>query len=221
MKNNKFNRLKGGFTLVELLVVIGIIASLAALSTPAVTNALKTAARTTSVNNAKQIKTALDLFAMDFDGEYAGDTTVTSFTGGDASTAAGCFNLLIEAGTLSSADEGLFYTKELRTDVTSHIQGDGSGPLTAAENGYSYVKNLTNTSPGAAPIVSTRLADKSGTFYTAVWEHRGIVARVNGAVEAMRLQGAKGSNAQIQESVNGAQASIFKWATDAGGTIVQ
>ena len=221
MKNNKFNRLKGGFTLVELLVVIGIIAALAAFSTPAIFNAQKTAARTTSINNIKNIKTALDIFAMDFDGEFVSDTTASSFTTGTANTSEGCFTILIESGALSAADEAIFYTKELRNDVTSHVVGDGNGTLTANENAYSYVKNLTNTSPGAAPIVSTKLADTSGTFYTTTWDHRGIVARVNGQVKAFRLQGAPGNNAQIQESVGGTNANVFNWATDAGGIIVQ
>ena len=56
-----------GFTLVELLVVIAIIVALAALATPQIFKALKRAALAEALNNARQVKFALDGFAVDFD----------------------------------------------------------------------------------------------------------------------------------------------------------
>ena len=67
--------MRSGFTLVELLVVISIIVVLAGLATPAAMSALGRVERLKGINNAKQIKSGLDLFAQDFDSEYPSDDT--------------------------------------------------------------------------------------------------------------------------------------------------
>ena len=66
---------RSGFTLVELLVVIAIIVALAALATPQIFKALKRAALAEALNNVRQVKFALDDFALDFDGQYPNDDT--------------------------------------------------------------------------------------------------------------------------------------------------
>ena len=67
--------MRSGFTLVELLVVISIIVILAGLAVPTAMKALGKAEQVTGINNVKGIKSALDLFASDFDGEYPSDDT--------------------------------------------------------------------------------------------------------------------------------------------------
>ena len=66
---------RSGFTLVELLVVISIIVVLASLAVPTAARALAKAEAVTAINNVKNVKAALDLFAQDFDGEYPNDDT--------------------------------------------------------------------------------------------------------------------------------------------------
>jgi prepilin-type N-terminal cleavage/methylation domain-containing protein len=59
-----------GFTLIELLVVISIIAILAGFALPVFTSAQKRGRLTDSLNNAKQISTALKMYANDREGSY-------------------------------------------------------------------------------------------------------------------------------------------------------
>lgn len=58
------------FTLVELLVVIGVIAILMALLMPSLARAKAKANQTKCLNHLRQLDLALTMYAQDFDGEY-------------------------------------------------------------------------------------------------------------------------------------------------------
>lgn len=76
-------RASSGFTLVELLVVVGVIAILAALLLPALSNAREVAQRTVCANTLQQIGQANAMYQSDWNGFIAegSDTPVQGVLG--------------------------------------------------------------------------------------------------------------------------------------------
>lgn len=76
-----------GFTLIELLVVIAIIAILAAILFPVFAKAREKARQTACLNNMKQIGTALQMYAQDY------DEGIPTYSPRDGTAPAGPWNL--------------------------------------------------------------------------------------------------------------------------------
>jgi prepilin-type N-terminal cleavage/methylation domain-containing protein len=76
-------RRSGGFTLLELLVVMGIITILAGILLPVLIKAKEVARKTSCLNNLRQIGMSLDMFRQDLGRVPAGDgTNRYSYEGG-------------------------------------------------------------------------------------------------------------------------------------------
>ncbi|PTX99310.1 hypothetical protein DB345_02730 [Spartobacteria bacterium LR76] len=67
-----------GFTLAEILIVLGVVAALAALAIPALNRALSGAQKAQSVNNLRQIGGAIIAYATDNNGSLPGVNSATS-----------------------------------------------------------------------------------------------------------------------------------------------
>ena len=172
-------------------MVITIIVLLVGLSFPAFNAVQKRAALTKSSSNARQIRLALQELAVDFNGAFLNEAIATQVSGAattfaDASDA---FDILIDFAALANTSEDIFHTPELVISNAAHVLGNEDGNLTTNENGYSYIANLNNASNGRYAVVTTQQAT-SGTFYSDVWDHKAVIARVDNAVGVERIDGA-------------------------------
>lgn len=73
-------RRKKGFTLIELMIVIAIIAILAAVLVPNFMRAREASRLTACKSNLKNISTAVETYSNDWDGIYPGNTTIQDIT---------------------------------------------------------------------------------------------------------------------------------------------
>ena len=73
MKAMRINKDRRGFTLVEIMVVVAIVALLCAIVLPNLLRASARSQATTCINNLRQIDTAVNEFAI-FAGKHVGDT---------------------------------------------------------------------------------------------------------------------------------------------------
>src|SRR3712207_2699173 len=74
---NKLNKRRGGFTLVEIMIVVAIIALLAAIAVPGFLRARKRSQASKVLNDLRLIDSAVDQYAIE-NNKKAGDTVNTA-----------------------------------------------------------------------------------------------------------------------------------------------
>jgi len=190
MKMHK--RMHGGFTLVELLVVIVIIAALAGLAAPQIMKQRKKADSAEAVSNAKQIGLALFEFETGYGSfpDRSTAQTVQDNTGTSLSLAGSSandyFRQLIAAEIASS--EEIFYAKAAYSKKPDNVM-TSSKALDAGEVGFGYIMNqqsaLSSSGNPSRPVVAAPLAFpfQSARFDSDFYDSRAVVLRIDNSVQ--------------------------------------
>jgi prepilin-type N-terminal cleavage/methylation domain-containing protein len=189
--------MRGGFTLVELLVVIVIIAALAGLTAPMVIRQRKKADQTEAVSNARQIGLAM----FEFENEYASypDSStaeqVTNQTGSSlplSGTSSNDYFRQLIAGNYTQSEK-MFYAKipgvkKPDDDVTN------ANALAPGEVGYGYLMNGTSAFSASGnpsrPLVVTPLLNNAtnGTFDPDPFDGKAIVLKMDNSVTSINIR---------------------------------
>ena len=193
----KYTLMRRGFTLVELLVVIVIIAALAGLTAPMVIRQRKKADQTEAVSNARQIGLALFEFENEY-GSYPDPTTalaVTSATGSTLSIGGNLANDYFRqllAGNFTQSEK-IFYAKIANAKKPDDNIA-GAEALAQGEVGFGYLLK-GNTGFNAAgnpsrPLAVTPLFNNlaAGTFDPAPFDSKAIVLRMDNSVTSINIK---------------------------------
>jgi prepilin-type N-terminal cleavage/methylation domain-containing protein len=204
MKQNP--RIRRGFTLVELLVVIVIIAALAGLTAPMVIRQRKKADQTEAVNNAKQIGLAMFEFENEYgsypDGSLGGPTgPIAARAGGslDApttiTTSNDAFLQLIAAGIASS--EQMFFCKTSYSTIKpDNVASTTIETLKKGDVGFGYIMGTGNKAfsasgnPGrvllAAPLKYAG-SFTAGKFDANPYDSKAVVLKIDNSVTSLAI----------------------------------
>lgn len=191
MKTNPKTR--RGFTLVELLVVIVIIASLAGLTAPMVIRQRKKADQTEATSNARQIGLAM----FEFETEYgsfpdgATEALVLNEAGYTLGTTASndYFRQLLAADL--SQSEAMFFAKTKRSPRKPDGDIDGAEALKGGEVGFAYILNGTaGQSTAGNPsrvIAAAPLLLASDDFDPDPYDKKAVLLRVDNSVSSVPI----------------------------------
>lgn len=193
--NRKFRR---GFTLVELLVVIVIIAALAGLTAPMVIRQRKKADQTEATNNARQVGFAMLSFETEYGSYPDSDTAITveentqsgmNFSGTSSNA---YFRQLFAAGYTDS--EAIFYAKTPNSRKPDDVTVPVAKTLAAGEVGFGYLMDgdtgYSTAGKSSRPIVVTPLLDNqvTGQFDPDPFDGRAVVLRMDNSVAAIQIR---------------------------------
>jgi len=182
-------QLNKGFTLVELLVVISIIALLASVALPVMNSARLSAAVTTSTLQAGGIHKALMLYANDNEGAFP----VAENSSNDA------FRKMFPD---QLQEEKPFYVQNSAWHQSAGGKNDndiGTKPdfaqcLERGENHWAYMSGLNTTSTSNLPLLADGFTEQKGQYTDVqtkkggVWKgSKAIIVYVSGAAKAEPL----------------------------------
>jgi len=193
MKTNRHTR--RGFTLVELLVVIVIIAALAGLTAPMVIRQRKKADQTEAVNNARQIGMALFEFETEY-GTFPDNATATAVQSAtdtilvSGTTANDRFRQLIRAGIAQS--EQMFYAKTAFTKKPDGILDTNERALSEGEVGFGIIMNsstgLSAAGNPSRPIIAAPFKIAlDGTFDSDFYDGKAVILKLDNSVTSLPI----------------------------------
>lgn len=221
MKKRNLNQ---GFTLIELMVVITIIAILASIATPVFTKMQENAKVTRDTNNVRQIVLACKAFASDWDGVYPSfDPSAESDggggggEGGELGTSTEAFNVLINEGYVDT--ESIFWIQTKNPEKMRPPREDGE--LEQSEVTYTYVSGQTDTSFSRSPLVADEQESPGtyGKYHPWLNSKKAVIGYCGGSVAAERLDSdEEGAVVKTRDNIE-----IFKERTsedsDSGGLL--
>jgi prepilin-type N-terminal cleavage/methylation domain-containing protein len=187
--------MRRGFTLVELLVVIVIIAALAGLTAPMVIRQRKKADQTEAVNNARQIGMALFEFENEY-GTFPDDATATAVKDAtDTTLVSGAlandrFRQLIRAGIAQS--EAMFYAKTAFTQKPDGILDQDTKALSKGEVGFGILmdatKGLSAAGNPSRPILAApfKIA-MDGTFDSDFYDGKAVILKLDNSATSLPI----------------------------------
>jgi prepilin-type N-terminal cleavage/methylation domain-containing protein len=207
-KSNKTMKIntnrKRGFTLVELLVVIVIIASLAALSAPMIMGQISKAHKAEAISNSKQVGLALFEFDSDY-GSYPDSDTAAEVDDAypdaeikapsSASDANSYFLQLFQTGIVKS--EEIFKVKAAGMRNPDGDISSATEALAAGENGFGYVMNGTeaySTSGNASRIILvTPLVEGGDDFDVNPFKGVAVAYKIDNSAATLKIRPASGA----------------------------
>lgn len=231
MKTSKTN----AFTLIELLVVISIIAILAGIALPVFGQVQIKGAQTKALSNAKQIATALKLYAIDNQGTFPSYTLTNGVpnTGSQVQDSNTAFAQLIPDYVPS---EDIFWLAKSAfcaafptgpdNVIDNPPQDTPVKTLQQGENEWAYVLGLNDSVNASYPLIADGMADKAAHKWAAVQTAQGgvwqgkqaIIIKVDTSGSVMKL-GRTGATQYQAVGYNGTQTpgDIFDTGNSATG----
>jgi len=145
---------KAGFTLVEIMIVVAIIALLAAIAIPNVLRSRTTANEASSISNLRALVASLEMYRS-VNSEYPDDWTADMYTGADPDFGPPSFSLDLEAANASNIQGYTYNYNRLTTQtyvLNSNPETDnrtGTRSFWADESGQIFHCDGDNTSDAA------------------------------------------------------------------------